>query len=221
MVALYIPSFLPGRLGRYPTIGGRPLETRPTVEQPHEPEAGRIDIFSNVLPAGGPPHEDGPPLGCSACLASTTSERLRNDSPPSHSSVTELLLRRWRSIDACHGQSPQSSIRALLRALLPGHRMVSEWGCYQTFGAPGDCSPSAMTPGALSHLDDLPYSSSELRGLLPIRYVQSQYLYALCRLGQPRLEGLLVTQHRPQHRRQLARHRHLRLLATCPFGSHA
>ena len=50
---------------------------------------------------------------------------------------------------------------------------ISEWGCYQTFGALGDGSPSAMNHVALSHLDDLPYSSSELRGLLPIRYVQS------------------------------------------------
>ena len=108
-------------------------------------------------------------------------QRFRNTSVPirrfNHVDLTPIRswtpLRRRRSFDVCHGQSPQSSIRALGRALVPGHRMVSEWGCYQALGTPGDGSPSAMTPGALSHMDDLPYSSSELRGLLPIRYVQS------------------------------------------------
>ena len=35
-----------------------------------------------------------------------------------------------------NGLSPQPSIRALFRVLLPGHMVVSERGCYQTFGLP-------------------------------------------------------------------------------------
>jgi hypothetical protein len=52
---------------------GDSLRSTPLVEQPHEPPAGRIDIFRNVLPAGGPPAEDVISLGCSAPLGVTFS----------------------------------------------------------------------------------------------------------------------------------------------------